>query len=249
MSSPIPAELVADAPAFADELDEAIMLGSEIPERAQRFEVTDLGQAEWAMRKLAALTQRSAAVHGQASEWRERIDEWELSEQHRLDPSITYFQGLLERYALFVREVDGRATVALPSGEVATRKPKTPKITVVDEGAVIAWAADSLPGPVYDEVVRTEPKLMWSHLVKIVSTREVLRPFCMVCGVAIEVDPHAALDGDQTWDHDSSGENDHDAEPAVAFEVVWTDRDGNEVPVPGLTAVLGDTTAVAKPSR
>ena len=114
----------------------------EVAERADRWEVADDGAAEWAMRHLAAAEDALAAVDQQRDEWVERIARWydEATRPHLR--TAEFMRGRLADYGDRAR-AEGRNTVALPSGKVATRKAPA-AVEVVDEDAVLAWL-DTVP--------------------------------------------------------------------------------------------------------
>jgi hypothetical protein len=246
---PLPAAL-ADEPEFADELDEAIFAGSALPEVAARYVPTNRREAEWPMRKLAALTARAQEVHDQAADWRARIDEWEAGELQRVSGGVEYFTHLLERFAIDWRQANPKeATIRLPAGEISTTVPKTPSVSIDNEEATLAWAHDHLDGERYDAVVKSTEKVLVSGLKELASVQRRLVPFCEVCGSALW--PRSLDQDDSPWDHAPSwtsevevAEHDHDAQPGSMWEVLV---DGE--PVPGVSAELGDIRATVKPAR
>jgi len=239
----IPARLT-DEPEFANELDEAILAGTlaEV-EPAQAWQPTTLGEAEWAMRKLAALKGRAAEAAIAARDWRGRIDEWERAELARVAPGIAFFEGRLKLYGLAQRTLTKQATATLPSGYVSTTVAKTPTIEVDDEDAVLVWAADTLEAEPYDEVVKTKLSVLISALRKLVSARPTMRPVCHECGRDIV---EAVVEGN--WEHldEASVEDDHAAEPTPGYVVVYDET--GEV-VPGLVAFLKGSTASVTVAR
>lgn len=238
---PIPAFL-SDEPEWSGDLDEAIFAGAALPEVAERWRPQTRGQAEWAMRKLAALTEREADINAQSADWRARIIEWATGELRRLDPGIRYFTSLLEQYALDARvENPKEATVRLPSGEIGTTVPKTPRVKVDDEAAVIAWATEHLDDEAYGLVVKESVRV--SELAKLADVQRRLVPFCTICGVAVvatEPDGPSWHDGEV----DACLPYDHEAVPGPMWEVLI---DGETVP--GTSAMLGDPSASVRPAR
>jgi hypothetical protein len=236
---PIPAELLdpdALVAEIAGELDDAIMLGAELPERVQRFTVSNIGQAEWAMRKLRVLRDRAAEIGSHGRAWRERISEWERDELARLDPGVRFFESRLESYALAERAARPKeATVHLPSGFITTTLPKTPVIDVDDEDAVLGWAADCLDGDEYEAVVKTTLKVLLPEFRRRVKAVETLRPYCLTCGALLEEEPDNG-DGVRVWRHADAGDCEQ-PEPTAGFMVV-DPRTG--AVVPGAHAYLRD---------
>lgn len=242
----LPARFASVQPEWADELDEAIVAGAELPAVVADFEIPDDGWADWAMRKLATLDRRRQTVADQANVWRAPIDDWEAAEKRRVEGGIEFFAGLLERYALRWRaEHPKEATLRLPSGSVPTTAPKKPTVVVVDEDAVVAWAADTLTGDTYDQVVNTKTSIRLVEFRKVVAAEAREVPFCVVCGAALGRFDDSLGGG---WSHtDEDGDDfnpdvDHHARPVVEYDVLFA----GDV-VPGAVAEMGPTTAHVKP--
>lgn len=177
------------APPAASEIDEAILVGTAdtIP-----WYPSTLDEAEWAMQKLAALEAREREIELQYASWRERIDDWKKAEAARIAPGIAFFDSRLRTYGLsrrYENEKDQKTT-RLPSGEIATRGGGAPKVVVMDEERVIAWAQTTLTGPEYDAVVKTSESVLLTGLRSQVVARErapLLTPgeWCAVTGYVI----------------------------------------------------------------
>lgn len=259
---PIPAELT-DGPEWAsEELDEALLAGAALPDEAEKWVILDDGQAEWAMRKVAALMARGGEVKARAGDWRARIDEWERAEMARVQRPAGFFLEHLERYGLAVRAVNPRqATIPLPSGDIATRAPKGPTVAVSDEEALLAWLGEQLPTDLYAEVVKVTVAAQILPLRKLVTAVEVKIPWCATCGAQLA---ESVTDAGPSWSHaipddpefDVDNEFDHDATPAPGYSVRWAGperAEGEEpaelvgVEVPGLSAALGRTTVNVRP--
>jgi hypothetical protein len=142
MPAPFDPDLIP--PEAADPQDE-----EPLPEEIARWEVTDTGAAEWAMRLVAAYAAEGAAITDQANLYREQIDLWEGHELARIVRKVEFFRGHLERYALTWRAQTNRATLTLPSGEVKTTKSAA-RIQIVDEAEAMEWA-QGLPLPLIDQ--------------------------------------------------------------------------------------------------
>lgn len=176
-SVPLPASL-GPVPPIADELDEAILVGhvdsDDAPEAVRAWYPATPEEAEWCLRKLAALEAREAAVEERYLAWKEPVDAWRADELHRLRPAKAFFSGRLQAYGLLRRAEDpkGAKTTRLPSGTIATRGGEDPKAAVADEAAVLAWASATLTGDEYDSVVKVEESVKIGGLRKIVAVRE-----------------------------------------------------------------------------
>lgn len=227
---PIPAELVGDQPEWANELDEAIAAGAEVPEPVRPWVPTSEGEAEWAARKLAVLLGRAREVREQATAWHARITEWADGELGRVLPGVTFFDRRLQEYGLAQRATNPkRATIPLPSAVIATTMPKTPTVELVDEDAFAKWALDFLDGAVYEAVTSTKVHALISEIRKIVE----VKPGPIVCndclGEIVHVD-----DGDG-WRHVDVDNECAGVEPVPTFVVMMP---GTGERIPGLVAGL-----------
>lgn len=222
----IPADLVGQPPDLADEIDEAIIAaaldGAEGPvtygegvtgpgsleDRAPAVyawypQTPD--EAEWAMRKLAVLQEREADVKARHAIWAERIARNLAGEVARVRPGIDYFTGRIKTYALARRQLAGEKTTRLPSGTVATRGSDTPRATVADEAAVVAWAQATLNAAEYEKVVKTEESVLVTGLRALTEVREKqpLLPAAEwqpILGIWIEYPDGWATDDDADWE-------------------------------------------------
>lgn len=112
--------------------------------------------AIWALRKLRRAHERIADNQASADAQYEQISSWleAVNAQHQRDAA--YFEGLLVDYALRCRvdPDDGRKTITLPGGKVATRTAQ-PKVSI-DSEKFIPWAETNAPQLLR---VKTEPAL------------------------------------------------------------------------------------------
>lgn len=107
------------------------------------FIVDSDGEAEWALRKLAHANQQIADFEQIASDETDRVARWLQAVCDPLDHDRAYFIGQLEFYARGQRE-DGRKTITLPHGTVATR-PIKQRIAITDPDLLLTWARDNHP--------------------------------------------------------------------------------------------------------
>ena len=108
-----------------------------------RWEITDDGAAEWALRKLDEARSNLLAVNRQADEFaaplRERlarVDEWRRNASEGSRRSVEFFTAHLERWALARRERTGAASQHLPSGAIETRR--VPASVKLDDDELLA---------------------------------------------------------------------------------------------------------------
>lgn len=200
----LPAELVAAPPAIASVLDEALLIGR--PDGDTRdlgvwgWWPTTLDEAEWCMRRLAALRARDAEVVAQADVWKERVSSWERDERRRLAGGLAFFEERLRVYGLVRRAEDERnnKTTRLPSGRIKTTGPTgppVPKVVVEDEAALLAWCeSGALTDEEHEQVVKIETSVRLSQLREIVAVVE--RPVVRTPSEWEEVSGVVVLDPD-----------------------------------------------------
>ena len=164
---------------------------------AQRWEITGIRSAEWAMARAAQYDARLAEIDAEADHWRRMIDDWVDRQSREARRSSEFFHGHLERFALAQREATGEATLRLPSGEVRTRKGQG-RFVVTDEDAALCWAPDEatrrrlLVSKVKDHVEVVQRLAGW--LVPVWSGQEMSR-FVPVDGPDEQGDPDPVPEG------------------------------------------------------
>jgi hypothetical protein len=129
------------------EVNENPILDDEDVEELERthFEIENDGAAAWAMRKLRRIRQQQQTNQQVAEEEHQRVQEW-LDEVNRgLNRSATYFEAILSHYALRCRQDpnDGRKSISLPTGKIATRNPALH--WHVDPTEFVPWAEAHRP--------------------------------------------------------------------------------------------------------
>ncbi len=185
---PLPPELLATEDAFDVGL---IPSEGDLPEPVQRWHIDGTGSAAWAMAHVARAESALSDLQAQAIDWYGRIDAWLAHEAAPHRATVAFFEAHLERYALELREVDPKArTLVLPTGKVSTRST-SPKVTVTDEAAVIAWADDFAP-----EAVARDPKVKLTELRRHVIVKEMLTHAWIThsCGCKVSVSDEEGLD-------------------------------------------------------
>jgi len=138
-------------PNLDDDLDEALADAFAPPtdpfaddEGPGRFRIETDDQAEWAGRKLAVATRRTAEIRETADRARARIEQWQadMLAPHRRD--LEFFEGLLTEYATDQRTGHGRKQVETPSVKVTTRTVPATFAVVDAERAAAALGDDHL---------------------------------------------------------------------------------------------------------
>lgn len=151
VENPIPADLAFDAPPLTDDdleayfaLEDAQEAGTAdeatpVPEHpVGLFTITDLGLAEWAMRRKAAAEAEVAALAEQRDDWMRRIGEWFDQAARRPARTAAFMTERLEAFGLAERARNPKvATIPLPSGVIKTTASKPTAEVADDEAAAI----------------------------------------------------------------------------------------------------------------
>lgn len=122
--------------------------GSEL--RPVPWKITGLGQAGWAMKKLAELRAVQAQYDDEIERWRRA--------QVRVRSAAGWFEDRLKEWAITERTTTIKS-FTLPAGTVSTRQAAQPRIIVTNDEAAVAWAEVKCP-----EAVKVEKSLLVSKL-------------------------------------------------------------------------------------
>ena len=145
-------------PTLEEYLSEDDLDDLDLPDDEQRehFEILDDGAASWARRKLQRLRRQQETNQTIADAEIEKIRSWLDDVNHGLARSATYFEAILSHYALRCRQDpnDGRKSISLPAGKIATRVP-SPHWHIEPE-EFIPWAETHRPDLLR---VRVDPSL------------------------------------------------------------------------------------------
>jgi len=152
---------------------EAIDWDAEAPvasEDRERFRIQNDEQAVWAMRKMAAASQRLKEIQHIADAEIERIQAW--AEQQSREPlrDTDYFEAILIEYGRAQR-VEGRKSVSTPYGTIKSRLAQ-PSFDV-DKDAFLEWAKANRPDLVR---VKEEPNVADMKVVLEVSGENAIDP-------------------------------------------------------------------------
>lgn len=152
-------------------------------EQTDRFKITDIGGATWALRKLSALHKQVQQVEELAAAERFRIDTWEKAEKDKLQKSIDFFESLLKEYYADLKAQDPRARITTPYGSVSTRRQTK---WHYDETRTLEW----LKANNYQEFIRVKESLDKTRLkksVKVAGSVVIDQHGEVVPGVTVEV--------------------------------------------------------------
>ena len=128
----------------------------------ERFQVTDIDQANWALRKLSALNKKEAEIKELANKERDRIKSWESKEIDDIDRSRSFFESLLTVYFMNERQNNPKFKISTPYGKVSTRKQQQ-KWEYEDDKVI-----QSLKDAEYHDLIRTKEEIKKSELKKMV---------------------------------------------------------------------------------
>lgn len=134
---------------FLDTIPEAYVEESGAAEAA-RWEITDEGAADWALRMYGRAQARAQEIGDQVARWHAQIDQWaaDVVRSEGVSADLEFFGDHLTLWAQARRKANPDvATLRLPSGEIATAKHQARPV-VTDPHALVAWARESAPAAV-----------------------------------------------------------------------------------------------------
>lgn len=218
---------------------------------ASSWLIQDDGQAEWAMRHLAEADANLAALNEQAAAYLARITAWHEAARHRVTTRRIFFAGHLEAWAMKERQATGRKSFPLPSGTVRTTLPTKPTVDVVDEPAVVEWAAGNLEDDQYAEVVKSTVRLTQFRALTGVADGVTDRLVVTLdCGCQLVTELVENPDSLLGLEMDCDATPEHGAQPVVGVQpeeaLVAVDASGQIIP--GTRVVQPKLTAKATPS-
>jgi hypothetical protein len=156
-------------------------LDAQLTPEVEAWHIRSVPEAEWAMRLLAALQKEADSIQEQADLFIEQLLSWKQAQLRPIQAKLAFFQSHLEGYALELRELTGKKSLALPSGKVTTHATK-PRVVITDSDAFFAW----LEGQEPEVMARClkEPELSLSGIQGVVGMVEVpcLADVGMSCG-------------------------------------------------------------------
>lgn len=112
---------------------------------AAGWRITDEGGAQWAGATMALADAELAHLRELATEWLQRIKEWEVEQGRKPARTRAHMELLLTDYGVRVREAGGPATITLPSVVIKTTDAQ-PKATVTDDEVLGAFIEQALRG-------------------------------------------------------------------------------------------------------
>lgn len=149
-----------------EDLEEVVIDEENNEEVKERFKIKDLDGANWAFRKLKAITSKKREIEALADKEIEpykleisRILEWRDNELASYDKSIDFFYFLLEEYYREQRKIDAKFKLSTPHGKISSRKQQ-PKWNYDDETIIKSLKINNLDSliKIKEEVKRADLK-------------------------------------------------------------------------------------------
>lgn len=116
-------------------------LDDEMPTDAESpWTIQDAGSADWAIQRVAAIRQESAAAEALAREEIRRITVWLDQQRERLAQQAAFFEGHLEAFTRAWAATDParRKTLRLPHGTLQLRKLRS-RVEVTDPATLVQY--------------------------------------------------------------------------------------------------------------
>jgi len=113
----------------------AYITGMDVETAGEPWRIENVGQADWALRKLI----ETQAAYGQ---YADEISLWEAARK-RAKHAIDFFTELLQAWAIGARTKDTKS-FALAHGTVSTRQSAA-RLSISDKDAILEWAATNAP--------------------------------------------------------------------------------------------------------
>lgn len=132
------------------------MQESAIPleEEHKGFQVTDIGSAEWCLKKIAEKEKEKSKLVEEYTAYMNKIQETLTDNVKSLDSAIEFFKGKLLQYALQQLEGTKKRSVKLPSGTLSFSKSTTFER---DEAKMMAYFRENCP-----EFIKVKESPDWS---------------------------------------------------------------------------------------
>lgn len=123
------------------EIDEEATEAGLLPDR---FRITNLEQANWALRKIAAFKAKAREINSLAEAEIERIKSWQDGELKKIESSIKFFEMLLEEYHRSrIVQNPKEKTITTPYGKMQIKK--VPPKWNYDENKLLEWLKKNKP--------------------------------------------------------------------------------------------------------
>lgn len=123
------------------EIDEESAAAGLLPDR---FKISTLDQANWALRKISAFKAKAMEINSLAEAEIERIKSWQDSELKKIESSIKFFEMLLEEYHRSrIAQNPKEKTITTPYGKMQIRK--VPAKWNYDDNKLLEWLKKNKP--------------------------------------------------------------------------------------------------------
>lgn len=156
--------LIKDELYEVEEMQGELFMGETEEDQKERFKITDIDSANWAFRKLRAITEKENEIKRLMNKEIQRIKDWGESELKTLKNSTGFFEGLLTEYYVVEKEKDPKFRISTPYGKVSSRKQQ-PKWNYEDD-KVLEWLKenDAELIRIKEEINKTELKEKYNSI-------------------------------------------------------------------------------------
>jgi len=165
------------------EIDEESSEAGLLPDR---FRITTLEQANWALRKIRAFKKQMEENERLAKAEIERIQEWLQKENEKAQKSIQFFEYLIGEYLAEERKKDPKFRLSTPYGKATFRKQQ-PK-WVYDDEVLLKWLKSKNMRD-YIRIKEEVNKADLKKVLKIAGDKAVTEDGEIVEGIKIEEQP------------------------------------------------------------
>jgi len=152
----------------------------------ERFKITNLEQANWAFRKIAAFKKKQKENENLAKAEIERITNWLKNENEKIQRSIEFFEMLIAEYLTTERQKDPKFKLSTPYGKATFRKQQ-PKWNY-DDIALLNWLKQNN----MQEYIRIKEEVNKAELKKVLKVegnKAITEDGVVVEGITIEEQP------------------------------------------------------------
>lgn len=165
------------------EIDEESAAAGLMPDR---FRITNLEQANWALRKIRAFKKQMEENEQLAKAEIERIQEWLQKENEKAQRSIQFFEYLLGEYLAEERKKDPKFRLSTPYGKATFRKQQ-PK-WIYDDEILLRWLKQNNMQS-YIRIKEEVNKADLKKVLKVAGDKAVTEDGEIVEGITIQEQP------------------------------------------------------------
>jgi len=165
---------------------ENFMYQEEETNTTERFKITNLEQANWAFRKIAAFKKKQRENEDLAKAEIERITNWLKNENEKIQRSIEFFESMIGEYLVEQRKIDSKYKLTTPYGKATFRKQ--PIKWIYDEDKLLNWLKQN-DMKNYIRVKEEVNKAELKKVLKVEGNKAITEDGVVVEGITIEEQP------------------------------------------------------------